>query len=233
MADWLAPYIELLQGLLDSPWLWLVIFGTAALDALLPFMPSETTVVTAAVLIGADPGRLALLALLAATGALAGDLGGYGVGRRAGPRLTGLLLRGDAGRRRLAAAHSLVARHGALLIMAGRYVPGGRVVTGLTTGGVRYPVRRFLLFDAIGASVWAVLSVAVGGLGGAAFADRPLYGLLLSFGVVALLTLTAERVRRRRGRRSRGKGQGARARGRGRPGTGKPPPPREVATQEC
>ncbi|NBE56749.1 DedA family protein [Streptomyces boluensis] len=202
MADWLNPYVTFLQGLLDSPWLWLVIFGTAALDALLPFMPSETTVVAAAVLIGADPGRLALLTLLAATGALAGDLGGYGVGRRAGPRLTGLLLRGGKGRRRLAAAHSLVARHGALLIMAGRYIPGGRVVTGLSTGGVRYPLRRFVLFDAIGASVWALLSVAVGRLGGAAFADRPLYGLLLSFSIVALLTLVVAGLRglgRRRG----------------------------------
>ncbi|MDI3418274.1 DedA family protein [Streptomyces luteolus] len=204
MADWLDPYVAFLQGLLDSPWLWLVIFGTAALDALLPFMPSEGTVVTAAVLIGADPGRLALLTVLAAAGAVAGDLGGYGVGRRAGPRLTALLLRGEKGRCRLAAAHSLVARHGALLIVAGRYVPGGRVVTGLSTGGVRYPVRRFLLFDVIGASVWAVLSVAVGALGGAAFADRPVYGLLLSFGTVVLLTLTGEWVRRRgRGRWAR------------------------------
>ncbi|MFM9371044.1 DedA family protein [Streptomyces sp. Da 82-17] len=196
MADWLDPYVAFLQGLLDSPWLWLVIFGTAALDALLPFMPSEATVVAAAVLIGADPGRLALLTALAAAGALAGDLGGYGVGRRAGPRLTALLLRGDKGRRRLAAAHALVARHGALLVVAGRYVPGGRVVTGLSTGAARYPVRRFLLFDLLGASLWAVLSVAVGRIGGAAFADRPVYGLLLSFGVVVLLTLAGECVRR-------------------------------------
>ncbi|MDI3404656.1 DedA family protein [Streptomyces cavernicola] len=202
MADWLDPYVAFLQGLLDSPWLWLVIFGTAALDALLPFMPSETTVVAAAVLIGADPGRLALLTLLATAGAVAGDLGGYGVGRRAGRRLTRLLLRGEKGERRLAAAHSLVARHGALLIVAGRYAPGGRVVTGLSTGGARYPVHRFLLFDALGASLWAVLSVAVGALGGTAFADRPVYGLLLSFGTVAVLTLVGECVRRR-GRRRR------------------------------
>ncbi|MDQ8706413.1 VTT domain-containing protein [Streptomyces sp. LHD-70] len=204
MAEWLDPYVAFLQGLLDSPWLWLVIFGTAALDALLPFMPSEGTVVFAAVLIGPDLGRLALLTVLAAAGAVAGDLGGYGVGRRAGPRLTRLLLRGEKGRRRLAAAHSLLARHGALLIVAGRYVPGGRVVTGLSTGAVRYPVRRFLLFDVIGASVWAVLSVAVGALGGAAFADRPVYGLLLSSGTVVLLTLTGECIRRRgRGRWAR------------------------------
>ncbi|MDI3388002.1 VTT domain-containing protein [Streptomyces sp. B-S-A8] len=207
MADWLGPYVSFLQGLLDSPWLWPVIFGTAALDALLPFMPSEATVVAAAVLIGADPGRLALLTVVAAAGAAAGDLGGYAIGRRAGPRLTRLLLRGDRGRSRLAAAHWLVARHGALLIVAGRYVPGGRVVTGLSTGGVRYPVRRFLLFDTIGASIWAVLGVAVGALGGAAFADRPGYGLLLSFGTVAVLTLLGEGIRRQCRRRHVLRGQ--------------------------
>ncbi|MFC7307972.1 DedA family protein [Streptomyces monticola] len=202
MAEWLERYVALLQNLLDSPWIWLLIFATAALDALLPFMPSETTVVMAAVLIGADPGRLVLLTVLAAAGALAGDLGGYAIGRRAGPRIIALLLRGARGRRRHQWARTAVARHAPLLIMAGRYVPGGRVVTGLTTGGLRYPVRRFLLYDAIGASIWAVLSVTIGWLGGAAFAGRPVYGLLVSLGAVTLLTAAVECARRWRGRRT-------------------------------
>ncbi|SDK23159.1 DedA family protein [Streptomyces indicus] len=194
-------YVQTLQQLLDSPWLWLALFLTAALDALLPFMPSETTVVTAAVLIGPDPGRLTLLTLLAAAGAFAGDLGGHALGRRAGPRLLARFLRGERGRRRYAWAAAALARHGPLLIVAGRYVPGGRVAVGLTTGALRYPLRRFARYDAVGSALWAVFAVCVGALGGAAFADRPLYGLVLSFGLVTVVSVAVECVRRRRTRR--------------------------------
>ncbi|MGW0736413.1 DedA family protein [Streptomyces sp. NPDC002851] len=203
MVEWLDHYAALLQGMLGSPWLWLLIFCTAALDALLPFMPSEGTVVMAAVLIGADPERLALLWLLAAVGALVGDIGGYAIGRRAGPGLTARLVRGEKGRRRHAWACGLVERHAALLIVAGRYVPAGRVVTGLTTGSVRYPLHRFVAFDALGTGIWAALSVAIGCLGGGAFADRPLYGALLSGGAMALLTLALAGIRRHRRARAR------------------------------
>ncbi|MER7174783.1 DedA family protein [Streptomyces mesophilus] len=195
-------YVQTLQHLLDSPWIWLAIFLTASLDALLPFMPSETTVVTAAVLIGPDPGRLTLLTVLAATGALAGDVGGHVLGRRAGPRLIPRLLRGERGRRRYAWARSAVGRHGPLLIVAGRYLPGGRVAVGLTTGALRYPLRRFVAYDALGAALWAVFAVCMGALGGAAFADRPLHGLMLSFGLVTAVTVALECVRRIRSRKS-------------------------------
>lgn len=77
---------ELIRGTLGSPWLWVLVFAIAGLDALLPFMPSETTVVTVAVLIGPDLGRLALLVVVSAAGAWAGDCLGYAVGRAAGPR---------------------------------------------------------------------------------------------------------------------------------------------------
>ncbi|WP_248001099.1 VTT domain-containing protein [Streptomyces sp. RPA4-5] len=123
-----------LQGMLGSPWLWLVILLVSGLDALLPFMPSETTVVLVAVLIGPDPALLALLAGVAAAGALAGDCLGYAVGRYAGSRASARLLRGERGRARHLRARARVERHAALLLIAGRFLPGGRVVAALSTG---------------------------------------------------------------------------------------------------
>ncbi|NBH09672.1 DedA family protein, partial [Amycolatopsis sp. SID8362] len=79
----LGQVTELLRGALGSPWLWVVVFAVSGLDALLPFMPSETTVVTVAVLLGPDPAQLTLLAAVAAGGAWAGDCLGYAVGRSA------------------------------------------------------------------------------------------------------------------------------------------------------
>ncbi|MFP3989329.1 DedA family protein [Streptomyces sp. E11-3] len=192
--------MTLIQVLVDSPWFWPVIFVLAGLDAVFPFMPSETAVVTAAVLIGPDADRLGLLTVLAALGALTGDVGGHLLGRRTGPRLAARLLPGERGRERLERARGLVERHAATLIVAGRFVPAGRAVSALATGGTGFPLRRFAALDAIGTSVSAVLAVALGALGGAAFTERPVYGLLASFGAATLISVAVGYVRRSRAR---------------------------------
>ncbi|GAA3553105.1 VTT domain-containing protein [Amycolatopsis ultiminotia] len=194
---------ELLRGTLGSPWLWVLVFAVAGLDALLPFMPSETTVVTVAVLLGPDPGRLALLVLAAALGAVAGDCLGYAVGRAAGPRAIARLQRGPSGRRRYEWARTQVRKQAPLLIIAARYLPGGRVASALANGSLGYPLRRFVPLDALGATLWAIYSALIGLAGGTAFADRPGYGLLLSFVLALLLVALVEFGRRLRARRLR------------------------------
>lgn len=189
---------ELLRGALGSPWLWVLVFAVSGLDALLPFMPSETAVVTVAVLLGPDPARLALLAAVAAGGAWAGDCLGYAVGRAAGPRAIARLQRGADGHRRYAWARDQVRRNGGLLIIAARYLPGGRVASALANGSLGYPLRRFVPLDLAGASIWAVYSVLIGLAGGAAFADEPAKGLLLSFSLGLGLVFAIEAGRRLR-----------------------------------
>jgi len=172
---------EVLRGSLGSPWLWVLVFAVSGLDALFPFMPSETTVVTVAVLFGPDPAQLATLAVVAATGAWAGDCLGYVIGRTAGTKAIARFQRGPQGRRRYEWARDQVRRNGGLLIIAARYLPGGRVASGLANGSLGYPPLRFMVMDAAGATIWAVYSVLIGFAGGAAFADEPVKGLLLSF----------------------------------------------------
>ncbi|MEU8783292.1 VTT domain-containing protein [Streptomyces sp. NPDC048637] len=193
-----------LQGMLGSPWLWLIVLLVSGLDALLPFMPSETTVVLLAVLIGPDLSLLALLAGVAAAGALAGDCLGYAVGRYAGPRASARLLRGERGRARQTRARARVERHAALLIIAGRFLPGGRVVATLSTGSVRFPLRRFVLLDAVGAGLWALGSVALGGLGGTALTDSPAKGMLLVSGIGLVAACCVGCLHRRGGPEDRG-----------------------------
>ncbi|MFD7664618.1 DedA family protein [Streptomyces sp. NPDC059788] len=201
MGDVLGQLVELLRGQLDSPWLWGIVFVVAGLDALLPFMPSETTVVMVAVLLGPDLPRLAALAAVAAAGALCGDCLGHAVGRWGGPRLIARLLRGERGRRRYAWACDAVARHGTLLVVAARFLPGGRVAAGLSTGGLRFPLRRFVLLDAAGAGLWAVTSTGIGAIGGAGFAEEPVKGVLLAFGLALAVVVAVEGARRVRAAR--------------------------------
>ncbi|MEV6912620.1 DedA family protein [Amycolatopsis sp. NPDC051071] len=187
---------ELLRGTLGSPWLWVIVLLVSGLDALLPFMPSETTVITVAVLIGPDLPQLALLAVVSALGAWLGDCLGYTVGAAAGPRALARLQRGPEGIRRHEWAKIQVRRNAVLLILAARYLPGGRVASGLATGSMGYPPRKFVPLDALGASIWAVYSVLIGLVGGAAFADEPEKGLLLSF-TLGLVLVGAIEIGRR------------------------------------
>jgi membrane protein DedA with SNARE-associated domain len=93
-----------------------------------------------------------------------------------------------------------VDRNGGLLIVAGRYLPGGRVASGLATGSMGVSWPRFAGLDLVGAGIWAAYSVVIGCIGGASFADEPGKGLLLSFGIGLLMVGVIEVVRRLRSR---------------------------------
>ncbi|GAA1251685.1 VTT domain-containing protein [Prauserella halophila] len=204
MFDVLHDLTTLLQSHLDEPWLWLVVFAVAGLDALLPFMPSESTVITMAVLLGtADVTALAGLTAVAALGAWAGDCAGHGLGRAVGPFGISRLVRSERGRRNYTWAVDRLRRHGVVLIVAGRYVPGGRVASSLATGGLKYPFGRFALLDLTGTTIWAVYSVLVGAAGAASFADDPVAGLLAAFALGLVIMGFIEVGRRLLSRRER------------------------------
>ncbi|MGH3323530.1 MAG: DedA family protein, partial [Streptomyces sp.] len=137
-----------------------------------------------------------------AAGAFAGDLLGHTLGRRAGPRAVARLLPGEKGRRRYERARAAVHRHAPTLLIAARYLPGGRVAGCLASGSLGLPLRRFAALDAVGCALWATVTTLVGALGGAAFADDPLRGLLCAFGLtLAVLGLAAAARRLGPGRR--------------------------------
>jgi membrane protein DedA with SNARE-associated domain len=196
MVDLLGRMTDALHSMIDSPWLWVVVFAVAGLDALLPFMPSETTVVIVGVLIAPDLALLPMLILVAATGAWAGDCLAYTFGRYSGPKVIARMTRSEKGRHRHEWAKTLLRRHGNILIIAGRYIPGVRAVTMLTAGALRYPTRQFLVTDAVGAGVWATQAALIGALGGAAFKDNPVMGMLLALGLGLVLATLIEVIRR-------------------------------------
>jgi membrane-associated protein len=202
MFDVLSRMTDVLHGMLDSPWLWVVVLLVSGLDAILPFMPSETTVIIVGVLVAPDARQLVLLILVASFGAFAGDVFTYTVGRHAGPAVIARLTRLEHGERRHEWAQTQLGRHGRLLIVAGRYIPGVRMATMLTAGVLRYPTRRFLVTDAVGAGIWATYAALIGFLGGAAFEGNPVMGMLLAFGIGLTLAVLLEVGRRVLSRRA-------------------------------
>ena len=195
MLDVLSRLTDFLQGLLPSPWLWAVVFVISAMDALLPFMPSDTTIIVVGVLVADHPMHLGLLIVVGAAGAFAGDLLGYIIGRRSGGMLA-RLKRDEKGKRRYDWVVGQLNRHGTLLILLARYVPGGRVATMLTAGALGYPTRKFLVTEGVATVIWAAFFAAIGYIGGESYEDHPAKGLLLAFAIGIVLAVIVEVGRR-------------------------------------
>jgi membrane-associated protein len=186
-----------------SPWTYAVILAVAALDAVLPLVPSEATVISAGVLAGAGDLQLAFVIAAGAAGAYAGDSSAYWLGRGLDERLERRLFRGAKGAERRAWAEGALDRHGGPLIFGARFIPGGRTATTVTAGALTMRWARFAAFAAVAAIGWASYAALLGYIGGRAFEDNPLWGLLVGFGVAAVTFLVVELVRRWRTRRRR------------------------------
>jgi membrane-associated protein len=174
-----------------------------ALDAVLPVLPSETIIITLGVATAgsADP-RIALLVACAAVGAFLGDNLCYLLGRRFGPWIERRFFRSEKGARQRDWAIRSLERYGIPLIVACRFIPGGRTAVMLSCGIVRYDRRRFIIATAIAGVIWACYAFFIGRLGGKAFEDKPWAGLLLAFGGTLAISGLVELVRRLRARRT-------------------------------
>jgi membrane protein DedA with SNARE-associated domain len=175
-----------------------------ALDAILPVLPSETIIITLGVATAgsADP-RIALLVACAAAGAFLGDNLCYILGSRFGPWIDRRFFRSEKGAKQRAWAVQSLERYGIPLIIACRFIPGGRTAVMLSCGIVRYDRRRFIIATAIAGVIWACYAFFIGRLGGKAFEDKPWAGLLLAFGGTLAISGLVELVRRLRSRRTR------------------------------
>jgi membrane-associated protein len=190
----------MLESLTDlvssSPWTYVAIFVIAALDAVLPIVPSESTLVAAGVVAGVGDLELGLVIALGAAGAFAGDNGGYGLGHALDRRVRRFLFSGDAGRRRLEFVERAFARRGGSMIVIGRFIPGGRTAVTFTAGATSYRYRRFATFALSAAVLWSTYATLLGYAGGKAYEDDPLKALLLGFGIALVGAVLVEAIRR-------------------------------------
>jgi membrane-associated protein len=140
----------------------------------------------------------------AAGGALVGDNSSYALGRTFGRPLQRRLFNGEQAGKRVEWAERQLEERGGLLILVGRFIPGGRTAVTFTSGLVRYEwFVRFIAFTFCSAVLWAGYAVLLGYFGGHLFEDKPLYGLLLALGIAAFVGITIEGVRHLRRRAGR------------------------------
>jgi membrane-associated protein len=183
LNDLVTRFAEVVDALVamvtDSPVTYLVILLLAAADPILPIIPAEAAVTAAAVLAGQGQLTLVWVMLAAGIGAFLGDNIVYWIGRLAGRPVIERVLRGRADQ--LASAEASFERRGGILIIVGRFVPGGRTLSSVSAGALRFSWPRFIAWDALAATIWAVQATLPGYIGGVVIADRPWLAMVVGF----------------------------------------------------
>jgi membrane-associated protein len=166
-----------------SGWAYAVVFAFALFDAIVPVVPSESSVITAGVVAAAGHLSLALVVVSASAGAVAGDNIAYLIGRRFGEPVTNRFFASSKARGRLAWARRQLNERGGQLILVGRFIPGGRTVVTISAGTLRFPWPRFVAVDTVAGVGWALYAALLGYFGGRVFEAAPWKGLLLALGI--------------------------------------------------
>lgn len=154
--------MELLLHLIESYGL-LVVFVAVLLDqGGVPVPAYPPIIVTAAVAVDRGESLLAIV-LVASAAALVADWLWFVGGRRFGNALLRLMCRLSLSPDScVLMTRGVYARWGAPSLIVAKFVPGFAAVATTLAGDTGTSTRRFLLFDAIGALLWASVAVAVG-----------------------------------------------------------------------
>ena len=190
MFDWLTHAVG------SGSVAYLVVLAASGGDVIFPPVPSETVVITAGVLAAHGKLSVPLVVLLAMAGACAGDNVAYWLGRGVGDPIAVRVFRAEKSRRRLEWAEGAVRRHGGALVIAGRFIPGGRTATTFVAGTLEMEWRRFIVADLCAASLWAVYATGLGYVGGSAFQQSTWKPVVISLGLAVVITAGIEVWRR-------------------------------------
>lgn len=187
---------DFITSLAGQPWVYLALFSLCLIDAFFPPLPSESVLVSLAVLSVQGEPNVWLIGVLAAGGAFIGDNIAYQIGRSVGVERF-WWQRLDRVQRATVWARGQLRKRGAVLIVAGRYIPVGRVAVNMTAGATGYRRRRFMVFDAIAGCAWAAWSIAIGRLAGHWIEDNPVLGAAVAIAVAVVLGVVVDHLVRR------------------------------------
>ena len=181
-------------GSLAGPVAYIVVATLASLESSAfvgLFIPGELALLTGGYIAHQGNASLGFMMGVAAAGAIAGDSLGYEIGRRFGPALQRSRLGRKVGAGRWRRAEDYLDAKGGRAIFVGRFVGVLRALVPAVAGATRMPYRQFVVWNALGAVIWAPGMVLVGYAAGSSYRRVERYagpaGLVL-LGAVAVVT---------------------------------------------
>ena len=186
-----------------GPWVY-VIVAVAAIAEGAAFVglvfPAETTLIVAGAATATGHLKLSILIPIAILGAIIGDSTGYEIGRILGPRL-----RTSKPGRRVSEEHwnkaeEFLHKHGPWAVFLGRFVAVMRALVPAIAGTMRMKYGRFLLGNALGATIWAPAALIIGRIASDNLAkvEKIISRMGYSFFALLILVVTFLIIRRRR-----------------------------------
>jgi membrane-associated protein len=165
-VDW-ARLPELLAEIVarTGPWAPAVLFGASFLEHVFPPFPGDVLVVLGAWY--AVHGELGWPAVFLAVtaGAVAGAALDWAIGHLLGPRLEArAATAGPLTAERLARFELAYRRWGPALLVANRFLPGGRALIFLAAGAARVPLWKVVVYGGISAALWNAGLLTAGAL---------------------------------------------------------------------
>ncbi len=156
--------MEVLLHVIETYGLW-VVFACVLLDqGGLPVPAYPPMIVTAAVAVESGDSLLPILAV-ATLATLIADLLWFAGGRRFGAPLLRLMCKLSLSQDScVGLTRRIYARWGAPSLIVSKYVPGFAAVATTLAGESGTSLRRFMLYDGLGAVLWAAGAIALGGI---------------------------------------------------------------------
>ena len=208
----LPGFLQPVAGPLDHYGYWAIALLLLLENIGVPVVPGEFALIAGAIFAGTGRAGLnvAIVGVIAVICCFAGAEIGYAIGRFGG---RAVVLR--YGRYAFVREHHLdraeaaVAKFGGVLVVIARFIVGLREFNGIIAGVTGMHVRRFLIYNGLGAVVWVAVWVSAGYLAGdhinAIYRDATRYsGYVLAAVVILLAAYLSWRLwgRRRRGLRA-------------------------------
>ncbi|HET7060074.1 MAG TPA: DedA family protein [Candidatus Saccharimonadales bacterium] len=152
------------------------------------FFPGDTLLLTAGVFAAQGKLSLASVIIVVALAAIAGDNVGYHIGKHYGRRLfrkpDGLIFRQEYVQR----AEKFYERWGSRTMLIAHFVPVVRTFVPPVAGVAKMDYPKFVLFDAVGDTAWAIIVTLVGYWFGTKIPNLDHY-IVLAVVAVVLITL--------------------------------------------
>ena len=208
----LPGFLQPVAGPLDHYGYWAIALLLLLENIGVPVVPGEFALIAGAIFAGTGRAGLnvAIVGVIAVICCFVGAEIGYAIGRFGG---RAVVLR--YGRYAFVREHHLdraeaaVAKFGGVLVVIARFIVGLREFNGIIAGVTGMHVRRFLIYNGLGAVVWVAVWVSAGYLAGdhinAIYRDATRYsGYVLAAVVILLAAYLSWRLwgRRRRGLRA-------------------------------
>jgi membrane-associated protein len=144
-------------------WGYVGIFVTVLLGNVGLPVPEESVLALAGYLVHEGQLRLSFTLAVGVASAAVGDNAGYWIGRRLGrPAIERYGRRVGITEARMETIERFIERYGASGVVAGRFIPGIRVLAGPLAGAAGLPAGRFVVANLLGALCYVPCAVGIG-----------------------------------------------------------------------